>query len=112
MIPVPVAASPPAAAASPFRRLVIAVDRCKGCELCLTACPSQVLAIDRGRVNALGYNPVCVVDMAACTSCAICARVCPDVVFTVLAPVAPTRDANTAPARPCRARPCTGRMPT
>lgn len=69
-----------------IRRLVIAEDRCKGCELCVAACPTHVLAIDHTRVNALGYDPVMAVHPDACTSCAICARVCPDVVFTVIAP--------------------------
>ncbi len=75
------AASVTAAVWSP---LLIAVDRCKGCELCITACPKHVLALDRSRVNALGYHPVELLDAAACTSCAFCARVCPDTVFTVL----------------------------
>jgi 2-oxoglutarate ferredoxin oxidoreductase subunit delta len=63
--------------------LVIAEDRCKGCEICVAACPKDALALDRGRVNVLGYHPVSLVDAAACTSCAFCARVCPDAVFTV-----------------------------
>lgn len=69
----------------PWAPLVIAEDRCKGCELCIAACPKHVLALDRGRINALGYHPVELGDAAACTSCAFCARVCPDVVFTVWA---------------------------
>jgi 2-oxoglutarate ferredoxin oxidoreductase subunit delta len=66
--------------------LDIATDRCKGCELCVTACPKHILALDRSAVNALGYNPIRLVDAAPCTSCALCARVCPDAVFTVYAP--------------------------
>jgi 2-oxoglutarate ferredoxin oxidoreductase subunit delta len=76
-------ASAAAPAAIPFARLLIATDRCKGCELCVHACPERVLALDRGHVNALGYNPVVAVALERCTSCAICARVCPDSVFTV-----------------------------
>jgi 2-oxoglutarate ferredoxin oxidoreductase subunit delta len=72
--------------AAPLSRLVIAADRCKGCELCIQACAPEVLALDRTRVNALGYNPIQAVAMERCTSCALCARVCPDVVFTVFAP--------------------------
>jgi 2-oxoglutarate ferredoxin oxidoreductase subunit delta len=70
----------------PLERVVIAADRCKGCELCIHACAPAVLALDRSRVNALGYNPIHVVAMERCTSCALCARVCPDCVFTVFAP--------------------------
>lgn len=66
--------------------LAIASDRCKGCELCIGACPHGVLALDTGVVNPLGYHPVRLIDAAGCTSCALCARVCPDAVFTVFAP--------------------------
>lgn len=69
----------------PWAPLVIADGRCKGCELCVGACPRAVLALDRTMVNALGYHPVRLLDPAGCTSCAICARVCPDAVFTVWA---------------------------
>ena len=66
--------------------LDIASERCKGCELCITACPHAALALDERVVNRLGYHPVRLIDVAACTSCVICARVCPDAVFTVYAP--------------------------
>lgn len=66
--------------------LAIATDRCKGCELCVGACPPRVLALDVGVVNALGYHPVELIDAGACTSCARCQKVCPDAVFTVFAP--------------------------
>lgn len=69
-----------------FAPLSIAADRCKGCELCIAACPHGVLALDTATVNPLGYHPVRLIDAAGCTSCALCARVCPDAVFTVFAP--------------------------
>ncbi len=65
--------------------LIIASERCKGCELCVTACPPGVLALDIEVVNRLGHHPVRLVDAARCTSCALCAKVCPDAVFTVFA---------------------------
>jgi len=73
-----------AAAWSP---LAIARDRCKGCELCVAACPHHLLELDRSVVNALGYHPIQLHDAASCTSCAFCARVCPDTVFTIYAPL-------------------------
>lgn len=65
--------------------LVIAEEHCKGCELCVAACPKHVLALDETTVNVLGYHPVRLLDAEHCTSCAFCARVCPDTVFTVYA---------------------------
>ena len=81
----------PVAGASPalddgWVPLEIASDRCKGCELCITACPHHVLELDQRVVNRLGYHPVRLTDAAGCTSCVLCARVCPDVVFTIYAP--------------------------
>ena len=74
-----------------FLPLDISADRCKGCELCVTACPKHVLELDVSVVNVLGYHPVRLSDADACTSCAFCARICPDGVFTVWAP--PKREA-------------------
>jgi 2-oxoglutarate ferredoxin oxidoreductase subunit delta len=75
----------PAPAPSTWLPLLIASDRCKGCELCVAACPKGSLAIDTATVNQLGYHPVQLVSPQTCTSCAFCARVCPDTVFTVFA---------------------------
>lgn len=61
----------------------INTERCKGCELCVHACPQHVLHLSSVH-NARGYNPVQLDESAAhCTGCAICALVCPDLVFTV-----------------------------
>lgn len=70
-------------APGPFQPLTIALQRCKGCGLCISVCPPHVLALEVGVVNPLGYHPVRLTDAAACTSCALCARICPDAVFTV-----------------------------
>jgi 2-oxoglutarate ferredoxin oxidoreductase subunit delta len=60
--------------------LVMAADRCKGCELCIPACPPGVLRMSKD-LNALGYRyPVL---EAGCTGCTACQQVCPDYVFEV-----------------------------
>jgi 2-oxoglutarate ferredoxin oxidoreductase subunit delta len=64
----------------------IATERCKGCGLCVEACPKHVLELDESVVNGLGYHPARLTDADGCTSCVICARVCPDTVFTIYAP--------------------------
>jgi 2-oxoglutarate ferredoxin oxidoreductase subunit delta len=64
--------------------VAIEVDRCKGCELCTTVCPQQILEMSRETFNVRGYRPVKLVDPEGrCTGCALCALICPDVVLTV-----------------------------
>ena len=63
--------------------VVIDKDRCKGCELCVIACPAHVLRLAEGEFNLKGYHPAEVANAEACTGCGICAVICPDVVFTI-----------------------------
>lgn len=71
-------------------RIVIDKDRCKGCGLCTTACPGQLLHIGC-TVNRFGLFAVQISaeGQTACTSCALCARSCPDVAITVFRPDTP-----------------------
>ena len=63
--------------------VVVNRDRCKGCELCVRACPQAVLHLST-TFNARGYHPIEFDDRdSGCTGCALCALVCPDLVFTV-----------------------------
>jgi 2-oxoglutarate ferredoxin oxidoreductase subunit delta len=55
---------------------------CKGCELCVAACPRDVLSMG-STINALGYRPAAIVDPERCTGCKACALVCPEVAFTI-----------------------------
>lgn len=64
-------------------KLLIEKDACKGCGLCVTVCPKKILSLSKTQLNAKGYSPVEVSDMALCIGCASCAKMCPDFVFTV-----------------------------
>ena len=56
---------------------------CKGCGLCVRACPKGVLALSKTKLNAKGYHPATVVAPEKCIGCASCALTCPDVVIRV-----------------------------
>ncbi len=58
-------------------------DVCKGCGLCVDACPKKIMALDSARINKKGYHAAYCVSMADCIGCAFCATMCPDVAITV-----------------------------
>lgn len=58
-------------------------DRCKGCGLCVNACPKGIVQLDTRRINVKGYNPAYVTEMDKCIACGFCAMMCPDVVIRV-----------------------------
>ncbi|HCC71468.1 MAG TPA: ferredoxin [Bacteroidales bacterium] len=62
--------------------IVIDKEKCKGCGLCITACPTEVIALSP-EVNSKGYNYATAVNMDVCTGCTNCSLVCPDGVITV-----------------------------
>jgi len=53
---------------------------CKGCELCIPACPPGVLVMST-EVNELGFRYPRLVP--GCTGCQACQQICPDFVFSV-----------------------------
>ena len=58
------------------------VERCKGCELCIGACPEHILAMTE-TYNSQGHRyPECI-DPDKCTACTFCAIICPDLVIRV-----------------------------
>lgn len=59
------------------------IDRCKGCELCISVCPKQILKMHEEEINTMGYHPISIIDMEKCTGCANCALICPDGVISV-----------------------------
>ena len=58
-------------------------NRCKGCELCVSACPKGIIKISETAVNALGYHPAGIEWMDECIACANCAVMCPDGAISV-----------------------------
>lgn len=57
---------------------------CKGCGLCVDACPVHIVELDHERITAKGYHPARCIDADACTGCMSCAVMCPDVAIVVV----------------------------
>jgi len=62
-------------------RIVIDIERCKGCGLCVTFCPKGSIVIS-AESNSKGYFPATPCG-AGCNGCAVCAVVCPDAAIEV-----------------------------
>lgn len=64
-------------------KVVVDESVCKGCGMCVTACPKQLLTLSKEHRNNKGYHPAVMTDAAQCVGCAACAIMCPDVAITV-----------------------------
>lgn len=58
-------------------------ERCKGCGLCVAACPRKIIRLRTEILNSKGFHPAGVDEMERCTGCTICAAMCPDCVIEV-----------------------------
>ena len=56
--------------------LRVDVDECKGCGLCIEACPPKVIGMNE-RLNHFGYRTAFYAG-SGCTGCGICFLVCPE----------------------------------
>lgn len=56
----------------------IDAEKCKGCSLCVRACPQKIIALSKANMNEKGYYTAEVIDRKKCIACSACARTCPD----------------------------------
>ena len=64
-------------------KLTFKTDNCKGCGLCVDACPKNLLQLSPDKINKKGHHPAEITDQDACVGCAACAMMCPDCVIKV-----------------------------
>ena len=64
-------------------KLTFETDLCKGCGLCVNACPKGILQIATDKINEKGYSPAEMTDQEKCIGCAFCATMCPDCIIKV-----------------------------
>lgn len=63
-------------------RIKIDIELCKGCELCVSACPQLIIYMS-DKINKLGVNYAEVNGKKNCTACKFCAIICPETAITV-----------------------------
>jgi len=62
-------------------KIKLYVERCKGCRLCVKACPKQAIN-PLTTVNKKGYE-ITEVDVEKCVACGSCYKICPDYVYEI-----------------------------
>lgn len=80
------ACAQPAYEVKTMPRIEIDRDRCKGCELCVSACPKKIIGMAK-QINRKGYFFAQCTDQNLCIGCKFCALTCPDVAIRVFGPV-------------------------
>ncbi|MBD3165311.1 4Fe-4S dicluster domain-containing protein [bacterium] len=63
-------------------RVIIDAEKCKGCELCVRACPQVILSMGE-KINTKGYFYAQVHDQPRCIGCRLCGLTCPDIAIEV-----------------------------
>lgn len=63
--------------------VIFNVHACKGCGLCVSACPKQIIALNQEELNDKGYAPAYCTQPEQCIVCGFCCTICPDIAITI-----------------------------
>lgn len=67
-------------------KITVDQELCKGCYLCISVCPQNVIAVSN-HINQQGYYPAVFnesnEDDKGCIACVRCATICPDIAIEV-----------------------------
>jgi len=58
-------------------------NSCKGCGLCISFCPKNVLGLSE-EINARGVQYAVCIAIEECNGCGICYQMCPDAAIEVV----------------------------
>ncbi len=64
-------------------KIIVNDKLCKGCAMCVQACPKKIIELSKDIINEKGYHPAVLIDEDKCIACAFCATMCPDSAITV-----------------------------
>lgn len=64
-------------------RMVMDFNRCKGCGLCIDACPQKIVDFQKRKMNKKGYFTAFCVNQDLCIGCSRCAMMCPECAITI-----------------------------
>jgi len=85
----------------PIGFIEILDDTCKGCLLCVAACPRSLIYQTKKKINKRGLYPVEYIDPEGrCNACRLCAIVCPDVAIRVYKEVRKPKEKEAVKADP------------
>lgn len=64
-------------------KIIVDENLCKGCGLCVYACPKNIIELAKDKINLKGYHPAELINEEECIGCRACAIMCPDVAIIV-----------------------------
>ncbi len=67
--------------AKTYGYILIDVEKCKGCELCVEECPQKAISMSPN-INKKSYH-YAILANDTCNGCTNCALVCPEAIITV-----------------------------